>query len=451
MKKTIKIPTILGLVILIVGLIAGIFAVGRRQLQIGKASGRPAIPANVTISNVSDRSFTVSWITDQDAIGFVKITPKKSKTSIKVADDRDKSGQAPIKSTTHYVNVESLSPLTEYQILIGGEGDSLFDQNGSPFLVTTGSTSLTPPTSDISQGTVVVPAGLPAEGAIVYAHLPNAQVVSSLVNRSGNWIIPLSMARSIDNNSWAAYDRTATIYAIRVEGAAAGSSDVTVTTSQDNPVPTIKLGNNYDFRRSREPIGSESKGRGFETAGSMSLFDFSSLGPATPVGGEVTLENPKSEGEIINTDKPEFFGQGAVGTEVEVVVESADKIIGQITVAQDGRWSFPAPADLADGKHKITLKWADTKGVIQTLTRTFVVEAAAGGPAFTATPSATPTVKSGTKLSPTPTPPPRTVIPPSTGGTPKSGGLTATVFMFIMGTALIILGSVVSRRKQSYG
>ena len=67
-----------------------------------------------------------------------------------------------------------------------------------------------------------------------------------------------------------------------------------------------------------------------------------------------------------------------------------------------------------------------------------MVNAASGDrPAYVSTPSATPTSKS---KKPTPTIAPKKSVPATSSGIPKSGGLTPTVVIFMIGLTLVITG-----------
>lgn len=456
----IRIPTIFGIVLLAAGLAVGVFLVQKTQRVNPRAAESSPNPENITISNVTDQSFTVSWTTSTPVTGYLQAGTSGQSLSRRVIDDRDKIATSPGVSSTHYVTVDSLQPDTEYQFRLGEGTTALFDQNGKPFSVMTARTMPANQVSDLAQGTVATSAGQPGGGAIVYAQLPGAQLLSSLASSSGNWIVPLSTARVSDLSSSTTYDRSTTVYALRVDGGVDGRSNVTLTTASDNPTPPIVLGQSYDFRQSKTPITVNSTpalsggGTSEETASTeaTSVFEFSSLGPVTQASGDVTLDNPKNNGEVIETDKPEFFGKGPVGTQVEVTVHSSQQVSANVEVSPNGGWSLETPTSLSPGTHEITIRWTDAEGILQTLTRSFIVNAA-GGPAFTSTPSATPRPETLTPtitigVSPSPTPPiggsPRTVIP--SGTPPESGSLTPSVLLFMIGSLLTIAGVALVRQ-----
>ncbi|MBI2309723.1 fibronectin type III domain-containing protein [Candidatus Collierbacteria bacterium] len=442
MQRVVKIPTLLGLIVLVAGLIGGIIMINSRQQVVTKVAASPT-PQGVALSNITDRSFTVSWTTAFPATGFIKLMPQGKLSEKIILDDRDRDKGSQNKRTVHYVTVDSLTPSETYKFVIGGD-NSQFDQNGSPFSVRIAQTLSSAPQSDIASGVILSENGQAAEGIIVYIQIPGGQLASALSGSDGRWAAPLSVVRTENGDSWLNYDLSATIYAVKADGGPEGIADAILTTAIDKPVPPLKLGNSYDFRQSKESVLSEgnkqnpSSEKPFSDETEInSLFDFSSLGPVTPLNEGLTLDNPKKEGEVIYTDKPEFFGSGSAGSSVEVVIESANTITGEIKVDGSGKWSFPATANLEDGNHTITLKWTDANGIVQVLKRSFVVNAASGRPAYVSTPSATPTSKSKT---PTPTIPPNKSVPSTSSGIPKSGGLTQTVIIFMIGLTLVVTG-----------
>jgi hypothetical protein len=170
-------------------------------------------------------------------------------------------------------------------------------------------------------------------------------------------------------------------------------------------------------------------------------------GIATPSSSTVTLESV-AQGETITTTQPEFFGEAPPGTKLTITLES-DPVTDEVNVPSSGEWNWTPPSDLPEGTHKITIRWADASGILRTLTRSFVVQAAEG-PAFEATPSATLTptaTPTGTPTaSPTGTP---TASPTATVfATPESGSLTPTLLLSIMGIGVIAFGIMLWKKAD---
>ncbi len=438
MFKEKKIPTIIGIIILIVGLAAGIFLVTQGQNIFLKASPE-IIPQEIKITNISDNSLTISWTTSQSTSGFVKYG-ETATLSYTLADDRDQLSGQTGQYTTHYVTLVNLKPSTQYYYKIGSGGRE-FPIREKPDETRTAPVAqgLLPP-SDVASGTVNKPDGTPAEGVIIYLSMANASPLSAITGSSGGWLIPLNTARTTDLNSFAGYDREAQVIDIQVEGGNLGHASAITTTKNDNPVPLITLGETQDFRYQTEeeefiitPTPTETLLETTPSPTPPSGFspEIEPTPTATPTG-ELSIINPEEE-EDLNTLKPEFAGTGPAGKIISVTVESP-AYTGTVKVNEDGTWSWTPPADLEPGTHTIKVSYGG-----QAISKTFTVLAAGDSelPSFTSTPSAT--------LTPTltPTPQPRTEVPSTEAGVPEPGYPVPTFIVFLIGSGLIFFGFVI--------
>jgi len=202
-----------------------------------------------------------------------------------------------------------------------------------------------------------------------------------------------------------------------------GTAPAITTTSNDSPVPDITLGQSHDFRAgaSVDETADGDADNGFS-------LDLEATGSGTATGsGEVTLENPSYEGEVLNATQPAFIGTGPPGVVLSIEVNSDETYTGSATVDEDGAWEFTPPEGLETGEHMITITYIDTEGIEQALNRTFVVAAAGESdePAITATPSA----EEG-----------RTELPATDAGVPEPGTGEITLMMMLMGLGLLVGG-----------
>ena len=97
------------LILLIIGLFAGIYLVSQKTNLFSKADVSTA-PQEVKVSNISDNSFTVSWITGKPATGFIKYGSEALEETVQ--DDRDAGSQE--LRTTHHVTIKKLEPDKTY-------------------------------------------------------------------------------------------------------------------------------------------------------------------------------------------------------------------------------------------------------------------------------------------------------------------------------------------------
>lgn len=142
-----------------------------------------------------------------------------------------------------------------------------------------------------------------------------------------------------------------------------------------------------------------------------------------------------TDGEVITSDKPQFFGKGPGGETITVTVESENPVTETVQIPQNGSWSWTVPTNLAPGAHKITISWVDAKGITRKLIRNFEVQASEL-PAFEASASATPTASGAG------TPKPTATAKPTASATaqpvPVTGGLTPTFLLSIMGIVVTV-------------
>jgi hypothetical protein len=464
MKKIKKLPTILGLLLVLGAIAGGVVLIKKGPTFFLKAS--PTLtPNQIKITNINDTSLTVSWITDEKTSGFIKYGAEINALTFTAADDRDQISGKTNNFNTHHVTLKNLKAASSYYFKIGS-GGSLFDSNTQPYQVTTAKAASNPPPNDVAYGTVIDQSNNPTEGVIVYLSLANATPVSTLTKASGSWVIPLNLIRSADLGGWATYDKEASIEEIFVQAGALGTATVVATTKNDSPMPKITLGQNFDFRKIAEVKPEEEKTQMENEASGSSKFAVDALPTATPsstatVSSELKIINPDDE-ENINTQKPEIMGTGPVGKTLTITVQSPATYSGTVKVDSKGNWQWSPPANLEPGEHTVTASYLDENGEKQTVSHTFIVLASgeSGLPAMTATPSGsstpspTPTTKAATisatptaTTSPTSTTSGRTSMPSTESGVPDSGYLTPTFLVFIMGLSLIALGLFLKIRK----
>lgn len=187
-----KIISILVLIILLIALPVGLYLVSQKTQFFSKA-GSDDVPRELQISNISDNSLTVSWITLKPVNGFISYGSSTSLAST-IVDDRDQGTPQP--RLTHHVTVKSLLPATKYYYKIGS-GSTLLDDKGQPFSQTTAPTTVdAPPLADPMIGKVVNEGSIPTEG-IVYIKSVRGTLLSTYL-REGKWLITLNNARTLD-------------------------------------------------------------------------------------------------------------------------------------------------------------------------------------------------------------------------------------------------------------
>lgn len=440
-----KMPTILGVIFLTVGLAAGVLLIQNRQIfRLGAT--QESIPKDVRIANITDASFTVSWVTEKESLGFVSWGDNENSIS---RTEEDEVGST---SLTHTASIKGLSPQTTYFFKINSDGTA-YDNNGLAWQVKSGPTLPQTTKANLISGTVLNPTGAAAKNALVYVTVGGGAPLSTITSQNGVWVISLANARASDLSSTVVIDDETTVLEISVNAAVDGVSSALVYPQSARPVPPMIIGQTHDFKNlppsqtgeiPKATVGlpdAVTPSSGFEVGENI----------ATPSATTVTLESV-DPGEVINTTQPEFFGEAPAGTTLAITVES-EPISQDLTVPSSGNWRWTPPTGLSEGAHTITINWKDASGIFRTLTRSFIVQAAEG-PAFEATPSATlsptPTTTATPTVSPTAT---KTTTPTASltatpFATPESGSLTPTILLSMMGVGTVAFAMLLWKKSE---
>lgn len=229
-----RIPTLLGLTILTLGIVAGVYLVVRDQSFVTKASPNLA-PQNLTLTNIDDSSITISWQTTVQTPAF--ITYGQTISDQTALDDRDKN--APVSRTIHHITIKNLLPKSSYQYkIISGKYSS----------ETLKFTTAAPASTQNGFGPVIgsaLDSDKPLSDGIVYLAV-NGAVTQSSVVKQGNFVIPLSTARKSDllDNFTPEEGVIGKITIISEKGEASALFKLQATAK---PLPPIRLGQNLDF------------------------------------------------------------------------------------------------------------------------------------------------------------------------------------------------------------
>lgn len=234
-----KIPTLLGLSIIMVGLVAGLTLVFKNQTFLIKAS--PDItPLNIITSNIEDSRATISWQTSVETNGFITFG-KDNTTEQTVIDDRDNS--TPKKYKTHHVTLKNLTPQTTYLFTIGGDKKNYSFSTASS---TNSQNNLKPIIGSVSGN------GKPLNSGIVYLTTEGAVVQSTIIKNLGNFIIPIINIRTLDLSQVAEFTQE-TVFKLKIIGEDEKSTTVIFTLKDANtPLGPFILGQDFDLTTAAE-------------------------------------------------------------------------------------------------------------------------------------------------------------------------------------------------------
>ena len=424
MKKTIwdkRIPTLLGLILIVIGVGFTSYLVSQGVIVIQHASPT-SNPQNVRISNITDSSFTVSYVTDARVIGSINYGPDQN-LSQTALDDRDQQTGSLSSYKIHSITIRNLSPSTKYYFSITS-GQNKYLNNGAFFETTTGPTIQNSPSEQKPiVGKIIMPNGSSPTEAIIYITAGDAQVISSLVKSDGTYLIPLNSMRIQDLSSYVDFS-TITTLSMLIYGDGL-SSNVSLSINQINPVPAITLSNDYNFVSSSQPVASSS-------AGQQQSFQESlpSPIPETNTSNNAPKITVPQGNEGFTDQQPLFKGTARPNQTIKIVIHSYEQIQAQVTADAYGNWSFRPTAPLSPGNHTIYITTLDANGISRTISQTFTVYPSGSQVNQSATPSATiaptptPTTTPAPTLLPTPTPavsPTPTPMPtPTQSATPSA-------------------------------
>ncbi|MDO8452345.1 MAG: fibronectin type III domain-containing protein [bacterium] len=236
--QTKKIPTLLGLLLLVVGIGAGVILTQYRQFFNIGATGT-AKPQEVRITNVSSTTFTISWTTKIASFGFLAYG--EGKTLNYTASQNKLIGPL---SLVHSVDVDDLKPDTTYYFKVGVNKDTYGNKTGDYSVKT--SKKFVGREADVVFGTVADGGGKGVTGGIVYLTIPGVQQLSAVTDSKGAWVINLGNALGSSLSSPARYDGEKATLDIYVQ-AGKGFASARAVTQSAKPLPPIVLGKTHDF------------------------------------------------------------------------------------------------------------------------------------------------------------------------------------------------------------
>jgi hypothetical protein len=500
-KKTLfqrRIPTLLGLGVLLVALVSGMLFFSQGTGVFAPRATPQTTPKKIKITNITDSSFTISFFTDEATAAFIKYGTTADELKSQASDDRDQLSGSIGEYNVHHITVRGLEPNTPYFYTLGTGSGTQFDNNGTSFSTKTAARGGVPPAARTIYGSVVTPAGSPAEGTVVYATIDGVGELSSLVKSSGSWAIPLSTARTTDGSAYANITDESVITLLAQGSTANLTSQMTTTVTQAQPVATITLGESGNATAqtttTEEPVASDSGETAFTDTGDNleneasesatasdsattaergGLSDLltetasdSAVSEATP-GATLDLakvaETP-DEKPVIMTTQPVITATALPpNVVVTIQVNSETQINAQLTTDANGNFVLDIAKlskELEPGEHSVTYSYVDpTTGQTVTKTQTFTVAADSAGRTDTSNqiaqvrPSPSPSpfgsgnpypiggaTSSGQTATKSATTSTRVTVPSTSSGIPVSGSVGTTFTLVLGGLFFLIAG-----------
>lgn len=274
-----KIPTLLGLSIILLGLLSGVYLVLREQILTSQAAPN-LTPQNITFTNMTEDTAVISWQTNSATPSFITFGQNNPGEQT-VLEDRDTSSPKP--RLTHYVTLENLLPQTSYQFrIISGKVTS------APFKFETA-----PPSTSQTGFTPIIGSVLDNDGrlenGIAYLSIQGATTQSSLVKTGGSFLIPISQIRKADLSD--VFPLTeGTIGKITIISDQGNASLLLTLKASSEPLSSIKLGQDIDLTNTKD----------------LDRYDLNSDGKINAADNAIVLQNfgknPKNKGADLNGD-----------------------------------------------------------------------------------------------------------------------------------------------------
>ncbi len=161
----------------------------------------------VMITNLSDVTFSVVWISSSKEEGYIKYGVNETQLDKEGRDVRD-SFTSKGSYKAHYIETDRLEPDTTYffEVYSGGRK---YDNNGQGYMVKTFSTLPSPPPFETRAGTITNVTD-PSDWIIVFTLIDDDQLgssgssnyISSLPDSNGSWIVTIGDARTTDGSSY---------------------------------------------------------------------------------------------------------------------------------------------------------------------------------------------------------------------------------------------------------
>ncbi len=238
---TIKIPTLLGLSLLITAIALGVF-IYIYQLNLKNNQRSLYSPEEITVTNLQSDQATVTWWTETPTISQVTFAEDQNLKDIQ-KDNRD---YTQIKERqVHFVTLRNLKPNTNYYFQVMANGikypDKLMSFKTAPPLEET--TENKP-----IRGSVLNTNLNPIDEALVIVQIDNAAEMTTFTSTAGNFIIPLKELRTADMSSVFKIDSPIAAKLIIKKGQIKSQVDLTLPLNESQLLPPLTLGQNINLK-----------------------------------------------------------------------------------------------------------------------------------------------------------------------------------------------------------
>lgn len=348
--STQRIPTLLGIIILAVGLVGGIFLANSVTTGFLPRASPETTPKDLKVTNITDTSFTVSWVTDNKTTGYIKYGTSATAITTVITDDRDLITGSVGQYRTHHVTVRGLSPSTPYYYKIGTGTTELYDDSGKPYQTRT----TTPITSaaktlygEVLSGTTG------ASGALVYISGDTISPLSTITQTGGSFALSLAIARAKDGVSSANTADETKISLLVVSPTDNTTSIVDATIGLGQPFPDITLGRNENLSSPTQtpmPVSENT------SVNAQSKFTSQLLSPPTeiaPTLSPLAITAPISD-TVFTLPRPQMTGTATKSATVTLAIAGPTTLNTSSKSSATGAWAYTPSVNLKNGAYTLT-------------------------------------------------------------------------------------------------
>lgn len=367
-----RMPSFLGIIFL--GLSIGLFLwFGQNFTGLRSRANTGEVPKNVKITNITDSSFTVSYLTDIKTTGVI-VYGETNKLGSVAFDEREAGADSIIERRTHQMTVKGLDANKVYYFAIQS-GAATYMDGDRAYEVSTAVEGLAMGEKKILRGKIIlVDGGIPIEG-IVYVFGENSSFMSSVLRQDGSYEIVISSLRKADLSGYFDFSKSIVLQMLVTNGEV--ESEISLTPDFVSQVPLIILSKNYDF------LGSGISSVNLDASGSAERLPEASISAmpsdfpqfSTEIASGPAITIPSAENSKFIDQQPMFEGMALPNASVLIKIESNVPIEAQVVADSNGGWSFRPADPLVPGEHVITISTNDSKGVLQIISRSFTVHA----------------------------------------------------------------------------
>lgn len=300
-----RIPTILGLAIIVFGMASGIYLTLHQQNLPTKAAGS-LLPkdSDIKITNIEDTKVSISWKTADKAEGYIQYFTEGEEPRTKLDDNEGKLKE----SILHHISLIELTPKTTYQFkIVSGNAATAYHQ----FTTAPESNSKNEFGSIIGS---VLDNDHFLESGLVYLEIPGAATESGIIKSLGNFILPLAKIRTADLSD--IFKDTAAQGSLTIISESGQQAKAKIALNKvNNPIGPLKLGQELDLT---PPEASPS---------SLEKFDLNSDGIINSADASTILDNFGKNPKVPRSD---LNGDGVVDKkDMDLILDEMAKLGNQ--------------------------------------------------------------------------------------------------------------------------